>query len=293
MAIKKQDFDLIQALEVEFDSLSPQLKNAARYIISAPDEIALYSMREIAGRAKVAPATMVRLADRFGYDTYNKFRDDFRKRIAAPVTGYAARARALRHRQNIVGGSSLGSEMLAAEKENLIGTYQAISNDQLELAAEACLAARKIYVVGLRKCFPIAYFFHYGTRLFFPSSVLVQGQAGLFREEISQIGKEDLVFAVAFEPYTRETVETSEAAREAGATRIVITDSSVSPLAKDAEFVFIASNRSPSFYRSLTGALSIAQALVAAIVSKTGDQAIEALDQMDAKLRSSNTYWYK
>jgi len=154
------------------------------------------------------------------------------------------------------------------------------------------VAAERIYIVGLRKCFPIAYFFHYATRVFFPGSVLIQGQAGLFREEVSHMTDRDLTFAVAFEPYTRETVETVNLAREADSRIIVITDSMVSPLARAADHVFLAANRSPSFYRSLTGALSIVQALVAAIVTHLGEPAAEALERSDANLRSVNTYWY-
>ena len=44
-----------------YPRLSPQLRRAAHYLIDRPDEIAFTSMRQLADRAGVQPATMVRL----------------------------------------------------------------------------------------------------------------------------------------------------------------------------------------------------------------------------------------
>lgn len=289
---KLEGVDLIHLLESQFESLSPQLKIAARYIVSAPQEVAVYSMREIASRAQVKPATMVRLANRFGYENYNTFRDTFRESVTPPASGYAARARELQLRRDRKAASGLLSEFREAELENIERTYSDITDSALEKSAAACVDAEKVFVVGLRKCFSVASFFHYATRVFFRNSKLIQGCAGLFREEIEGITEKDLVLAIAFEPYTRETVETTKLAKERGCKVIAVTDSSVSPLAKNADFVFLVANRSPSFYRSLSGALSVVQALVAAIVTHLGESAVQALEQSDASLRSSNTYWY-
>jgi len=57
------------------NTLSPQLRHAARYLLGRPDEVAFSSMRQIAGRAGVQPATMVRLTQRLGYD---ELREPFR-----------------------------------------------------------------------------------------------------------------------------------------------------------------------------------------------------------------------
>ena len=54
-----------------FDGMSPQLQQAARYILEHPQEVALVSMRELSRNAGVQPSTMTRLAkflDLPGYD---------------------------------------------------------------------------------------------------------------------------------------------------------------------------------------------------------------------------------
>ena len=57
-----QNGPLRQKLIDRFDDMSPQLQQAARYLIEHPQEIALNSMRELARNANVQPATMTRLA---------------------------------------------------------------------------------------------------------------------------------------------------------------------------------------------------------------------------------------
>lgn len=286
-----QTRDVIWEIENRFHSLSPQLQVAARFILSAPDDIALYSMREIASRAGVQPATMVRLASKIGYGNYNKLRDAFRKRITTPSTGYAARARQLQLRSSATLGGGLGADMLEAERDNIEISFAAITDEKMAQTAASFVGAERIYIVGLRKCFPIAYFFYYATRDFFPNARLVQGIGGLFREEISDMTDKDVVLVIAFDPYTRETVEAANMARKAGSTLVAVTDNNVSPLSKGADQVFIAANRSPSFYRSLAGALIIVQMLVAAIVNNIGDAAVELLDRSDNRRRAAKIYW--
>jgi len=283
--------DLLREIEARFEHLSPQLKQAARYVLSAPDDVALYSMREIAGRASVKPPTMLRLANKLNYISYNDFRDAFRQRISVPPSGYAARARRLQVHQSKTGHSGLVAEMSEAEHYNIQHTFDQINAVDFSVAAQHLINADRLFIVGLRKCFSLATFFHYATRVLLKNTQLITGAAGMFREEISQISSKDVVLAIAFEPYTFETVEAVNAAKKAGATVVSVSDSTVSPLAKSADFTFIAANRSPSFYRSLSGALMILQTLVAALVTELGPDAVDALDGSDQKLREFNTYW--
>lgn len=283
--------DILSVIEVKYDALSPQLQVAARFMLSAPDEVALYSMRKIAGRASVKPATMLRLANSLGFDTYNDLREGFQERISAPASGYAARARKLQMRQSDASGHSLVKELQDAELDNIERTFDNLSDAKLADAADTFIGAANVHVVGLRKCASVAQFFKYATRVFFPQAQLITGGAGLFSEDLYRISNKDAVLAIAFDPYTAETVATARHASEIGAKLVVITDSTVSPLIEGADHIFVASNRSPSFYRSLVGAMAIAQALVAAIVTRLGEDAIIALEKSDQNLREAKTYW--
>ena len=66
-----------------YPDLPPRLQRAARFIIENPDQIAVRSMREIARRAGVAPATMVRLARAIDFADDGDLKDVFIRRVEA------------------------------------------------------------------------------------------------------------------------------------------------------------------------------------------------------------------
>ncbi len=283
--------DILKVIEQEYGQLSPQLRVAARFALDRPDRIAFHSMREVAAQAEVLPPTMLRLAKRLGFKNFNEFRDRFRHRIETPGGSYAARARRLQMREVLPTEAGLLQEISDVDRRNIEQTFETIDDAAILAAADTFIQAETVHIIGLRKCFPIAFYFHYATRIFFPNSRLIQGQAGLYNEEISRFSKDDAVLAIAFDPYTNETVKATRVAAAAGARVVSITDSVVSPLAKGTDQFFLAANRSPSFYRSLVGAMAIVQALVAAIVSRLGEDAIAKLQASEADLRGNNTYW--
>lgn len=291
--MSENNTDILKMIETRFDGLSPQLRVAARFALDSPDRMAVHSMREVANQVNVMPATMSRLAARLGFKSYTDFRNRFRDRILPETGTYAARARQLQMRSSTAASSVFLKEMAETDTDNIERSFSQSEECAFQSAAESLINAEKIYVVGLRKCYPVAYFFHYATRHFFPDSMLLEGKAGLFGEEISAIRPTDVLLAVAFDPYTKETVQAVNAAQQEGAAVISITDSKVSPLAERATHLFLAANRSPSFYRSLVGAMALAQALVAAVVNELGQVAVQKLEVSELKLRKNNTYWNK
>lgn len=278
-------------LTAAYTSLSPQLKRAARYVLDSPDDVALLSMRAVAARAGVKPATMSRLARQLRFDDYAGFREPFRDQLRKRPDRMSARARDLQARQAEEDASRLIDEIVNADLNALRGSYDETTAQNAAAAATLVDGARRIFVVGMRKCFPVAYFFHYACRMLRLPAVLIKGMAGTFDDELWEIDDGDVLIAIGFDPYTRETVTAVDRAREAGAGVIAITDSKVAPIGDGARHVFVAGNDSPSFFRSLVGALSIAQMLVAFLAQRRGPAAVEALAASEQALAKQGAYW--
>ena len=68
--------ELQDRLIARFDTMPPQMQIAARHLIDHPQDIALMSMRDLARRAGVSPATMTRLAQFLGAEGYEDLRRD-------------------------------------------------------------------------------------------------------------------------------------------------------------------------------------------------------------------------
>jgi len=275
-------------IETLYPRLSPRLRQAARYVLDRPDDVALNSMRRVAARAGVHPATMVRLAQALAFSGYAALREPFRQHLRHD-RGYAERARGLVSRE--AAGDTLLRDIVALETANLGQTFDDLDDARFTAVITALSAARRLFVVGLRKCYPLAFYFHYACDMFRDNAVLAGSPGGLLADRLRGIGADDALLVVGFSRYTRATVHAAEHAAARGARVIAITDSRLSPLAAAADHVLVVAKESPSFFGSLVGALALVQAIIAGLVAHAGHDALGRLAESEAHLDAFDTYW--
>ena len=239
------------------------------------------------------PSTLVRLAKNLGFPGYGEFRAILQQRLRRPQSSMTARAHRLRDRVARQPGAALYDEMADSGLRNLSETFAASSPEQLERAAGILARARRIYVIGMRKCFPVAYYIQYACRMFCDNVFLVTGYAGTFVDELREVGKADVILAISYDPYTRQTVVAVEDAAARGASVIALTDSPVSPLARVASECFIIANASPSFFRSITPAMALAESIVAALLAQGGADSLNNLRNAEQQLQRFSAYWHE
>ena len=78
-----------------FETLSPRLKVAARYVAEHPQEVAMRSLRQIAITTELAPPTFTRLARAVGCESYEELREICRSETTRKTLTFAERARSL------------------------------------------------------------------------------------------------------------------------------------------------------------------------------------------------------
>ena len=62
--------DVLSSLSDGMESLTPEMRKAAAYVLDNPNDVSVSSIREIAAVADVKPNTFVRLAHTLGFDGY-------------------------------------------------------------------------------------------------------------------------------------------------------------------------------------------------------------------------------
>ena len=259
--------------------------------MNCPDDVALLSMRRQATSAGVHPSTMVRLAHALGLDSYNDFREPFQKRLRDRPADFSSRARDIQARGAGGEAVALMSELLEADITNLRQTFGSNGAEQFITCAETLSKGRRIFVVGLRSCFPVAFFFHYAGSMFRNDMILLDGYGGAFSDSLRTFRDGDVMFAVSFEPYSDDTVKTVEYAKEYGGASVVLTDSQASPLAGNADHTLIIRNDSPLFLSSIAAAMAAAEALVVLMVALSGNRALASIEECEEQLARFDAYW--
>lgn len=278
--------ETIALIRHRFPDMSPQFQSAARYLLEHPQDIAVESMRSIAGRAGVQPPTMVRLAQSLGYVGWSKLREIFIAQVRSQPVPYASRARALVERG---GSQSLISESFRVQQENLQRTE--VENPQALLRVASMLSsARTVHIAGFRACYPIAFTFHYLYGFLRTSATLLSGEGGTLETQLRLITSEDATVVFSFAPYSREARMVTTAAKQAGSRIVAITDSVVAPIALIADEVVLISVASSSFFPSIVAGIAVSETLLEILVSQGGDEAVAKIADSERYLHQSRAY---
>ncbi len=274
-----QELSAIRGRIVEaFDTLSRKQQRLARYFLDHEEDIAFASASDVGKKNGVSAATVVRFGRALGYEGYT----DLQNHIRATFSHYRTSSQRLAER--ISEGSfadNISAHVADVNIRNIQETLHQISPDTLNQAVDEIIAAERIRIFGGGLSTAAAMMAEYSlTMLGFPVRAIVNG--GLSQTlEISTLTDRDTVILISIWRYLRDAVEVADYAQAVGATTIALTDSPVSPIARTANYVFIAATERAAHSRSLTGIISLIDLINATIVSKRPKQSMHALQRID------------
>ena len=251
-----------------YDDFSKRLQQVARYVLDHPDDMALETLTVIAQRSESQPSAIVRFAKALGFTGAGPMQRLLRDSLLANHTslGYGERIRkfgaGLEGNVATHGIGRLLEEFAAGDILSLQNLRETISPDDLARAIDLLRKADSVYVVGMRRSFPVAAYLAYSLPQVGKRSVFVDGVGGLGAQQVRSISGKDLLIAISYHSHAEETVAVFEAARDAGATILSVTDSLISPIAKGASQTLLVRESEVRAFRSLSASICLAQTLV-------------------------------
>lgn len=265
---------LLQLITDEYDALPRQLKRIAGYMSQQSDRIMVDRISDIARECEVHPSAIVRFSQRFGFSGFSEMQALFRTAYthkASPVQNYQQRIRSMiaNPSQHISDGD-LARECIEATRSGIERLGRELDDAAFEKAVDLIVNADNIYVIGVRRSFAVADYLVYNLQHTQKRIHLVSGLGGSYREQMRSVRGNDLVIAISFVPYAKETQQCLRFAREQQANTLVITDSHLSPLAKRANSVLLVNEGSALAFRSLSATLCLCQALFVAVAYRLG-----------------------
>ena len=137
---------------------------------------------------------------------------------------------------------------------------------QFDAAVETILAARRIYIVGMRSSTALADFMGFYMNFLLDNVRTIHDNvANEIYEQIMRIGEGDVFIALSFPRYSSRTVKAMKFAKSKGATAIGITDNDTSPFHGVADICLYAKSDMVSFVDSLVAPLSLINALIVSV----------------------------
>lgn len=272
--------DLVQRLRDRRSSLSPRLQDVAQFVLNNPEDVAILTIVEIARAAKVPPSAVTRFTQELGLERFAQLQAIFRSRLVGPRPPYADRLRGIAGRAAAAEGPidlSDPQEVLEIFAGSAYVSLLNLVEDQraapLAAFVETVRAAAAVHVCGGRGAFGVAAYSVYGLAAVGKRALLIDNLGAMRVQQVQAVAPDDVVLAISFDDYTRETVEVAAAAAAAGRAVLAITDNELSPLVPLARQVLYVKEARLGHFRSQVPALVLVQAIIAS-VGRSGGRGI-------------------
>jgi DNA-binding MurR/RpiR family transcriptional regulator len=265
-----RDFASLKTLIIERAATLPKrLTQIATYTVENPDEVAFGTVASIAQNAEVQPSTLVRLSQALGYQGFSDLQEVFRSRLRDRVLNYDERLEQLReHARDGSKSSLILAGFSDAAERSIADLRQKIDTQQLESAVKKLEAAETIFLVGLRRSFPISSYMSYAFGKLGIKNTLIDAVGGLAAEDLGFATPRDCVLAISFTPYASETVSLAQRAGARNVPIIAITDSPFSPLVSLSDLWFEVQEANFEGFRSMSASLALAMTLTVAVAER-------------------------
>ena len=268
--------ELIQRLNHSGKKLSKSHRRIAECIVTHYDKAAFMTASRLGEYVGVSESTVVRFAAALGYEGYPQLQKALQELIRHRLT-----ASQRFEMTSDMDHTQVLTKVMKADMQNIRSTLDEIDLKAFEDSIDLILAARNIYVLGLRASAPLAQFLSHYLDFIFPHVTLVtSGMSDIF-EQISRIGEGDLLIGISFPRYTSRTIEAMNFARSKGASLIAITDGPLSPLHAEADLCLTAKSDMASFVDSMAAPLSLINALIVAIGQRRRQEVADFFDEME------------
>jgi DNA-binding MurR/RpiR family transcriptional regulator len=283
--------DVLKRVKDAFETLSPEVRRAARWLSDHSTEVALLSMRHQARSAGVSPPTMIRLARALGFADYASLRRPFQEAITGGRVRFGRRASALQSAPAATRIARLMREIVDAQVDDLRSVQTLNSPAQIDSAVKAIARARRVGFLGVRASFSIAYNFRYAYNLIATNGVLFDGLGGILLDQVEALERGDTLVAISQAPYSAPTVEALDAAKRRGVATVALTDSALSPLARRAAHTLLFRTESLSFFPSMIAPLALVEVLLARLAARGGRAVLDRIAEVERRLAASRAYW--
>lgn len=271
--------ELLSVIKNKYDSFSKGQKLLANYIIENYDKAVFLTAAKLGDTVGVSESTVVRFASQLGYKGY----PGFQKALEELVRNRLNSIQRMEVAYGRIGQSEIIEKVLQADIDKIRLTMNQVDKEAFQLAIDTIKNAKKIYVVGIRSCAPLAQFLSFYLNLIADNvcAVNTNSSSEIF-EQLIRIDENDVIIGISFPRYSMRTLKALEFASNRNAKVITLTDSVHSPMCLYSSCNLIAKSDMASIVDSLVAPLSLINALVVALCMEKQDEVIATLETLEA-----------
>ena len=270
--------ELNNRINARYSSMSKGQKMLANYITDNYDKAVFLTAAKLGEIVGVSESTVVRFAMCLGYKGY----PDFQKALEEMVRNKLNTVQRMEVIYGRIQESNVLQTVLSADAEKIKETIENIDEAAFRSAVDTILQARKIYIVGIRSCAPLASFLAFYLNQMFEDVILLHtNSASELFEQMVYIDEKDVIIGISFPRYSMRTLKALEFANNRNAKVITLTDSVHSPMNLYSSCNLIAKSDMASIVDSLVAPLSVINALIVSLCMRKQDEVASTLEMLE------------
>jgi DNA-binding MurR/RpiR family transcriptional regulator len=288
--------DVIAVIRTRHSSLPAKQQKVAAFLLGNGISVMHYTVTQIAEAVGLHPSTVVRTAQSLGYKGFPEMQRALREQLMRQARlserlelGSQQLSDNLRKGQMAAGETSVFQSVLREEIDNLLNLTQYVPIADFEKAVDLLDNARQVVVAGLGTSFAPALNFGNILRYIRPNTFVLKPGIDPLPSQLETLSGDDLLFAICFARYTRETILAMEYARGIGATVIALTDSLVSPPAQCADLALIIPYRL-WLYGNSVAVFALLNSLMGALFIRNPKAAEKRLEHLEFLFETFQTF---
>ena len=270
--------NLITKINEKYGRMSKGQKVLSNYIMENYDKAAFLTASQLGEIVGLSESTVVRFATFIGYNGYPQFQAAVEEMVREKLNSTDR----IELTSGGIAQNGVLKSVLSADALKIKNTMETIDEAAFDKAVDEIMAARRIYVVGIRTCAPLASFLSFYLNLMFDNVVNLQtNSASELFEQMIHISDQDVIIGISFPRYSMRTLKALEFANNRMARVITITDSIHSPMNLYSSCNLIAESDMHSVVDSLVAPLSVINALIVALTNRKQADVAKTLDMVE------------
>ena len=279
--------NLLVRIDMSRKDFSKGQRKIAAYIEKHYDTAAFMTAAKLGEVVGVSESTVVRFAAQIGYEGYPALQKAMQEMIRDKLNSIQR----IEVTTGRIGNGDVVEAVLNQDIDKIKRTIEEVSREDFAAAVDAIIKAKHIYIFGVKSASYIANFFGYYLDLLFGNVTMLNSTSKTTTyEKLFRISESDVIIGISFPRYSTMAVDAMSFARDRGAGVIAITDSMVSPLVANADYVLFARSDIASVVDTLVAPLSLINALLVAVVIKCKDRIIDTLSALEQVWKEQNIY---
>lgn len=286
--VKEKPNNFIKRIRNIYQELNKNQKIIADFFLSGDLGVAFLSTREIADKIGCSNASIVRFAQRLGYNGYEEMREEMQNFFQNQMNPHKALKESVETLDGNKDSKVIFNRSVEIDVEALKNINQYIDEEELECALNMIRKAEKIFVFGIGIERSIAEFLSFRLKRFGVDTKLLNRASTEIFNDIFKMNDNSLLFAIGFYRFPEELDIVLKRAKNVNANTILLTDDPVSPY-EDRTDLVLASPRGPvGVMHSMVVPMSILNALFIAMGREERfKSALEKLEDMRSEIEKN------